>query len=49
MRAVHVVPFDPALVQGVMRTQDLHPKTRRAWQIAAADVVGLFRGMGEGL
>ena len=49
VRAVHVVPFDPALVQGVMRTQDLHPKTRRAWQIAAADVVGLFRGMGEGL
>ncbi|WP_204117649.1 hypothetical protein, partial [Klebsiella pneumoniae] len=30
VRAVHVVPIDPALVQGVMRTQDLHPKTRRA-------------------
>lgn len=45
VRAVHVVPFDPALVQGVMRAQDLRPSTRRAWQLAAADVIAQFRGM----
>lgn len=42
VRAVHVVPHDPALIQGVMRAQDLAPATRRAWQLAAASVIDQF-------
>lgn len=42
VRAVHVVPFDPALVQGVMRAQDLRPATVQAWQAATAAVIEQF-------
>lgn len=43
VRAVEVVPFDPALVEGVMRAQDLKSSTRRAWQAATATVIQEFR------
>ena len=42
VRSTHIVPFDPALIQGRMRAQDLTPRTRRAWQLAAADVIATF-------
>lgn len=42
VRSAHIVPFDQSLVQGRMRAQDLKPASRRAWQIAAADVIAEF-------
>lgn len=42
VRSTHIVPFDPALIQGRMRAQDLTSRTRRAWQLAAADVIATF-------
>ena len=42
VRAVKVVPYDPALHQGVMRAQDLRPETRTAWQAATAAVIENF-------
>lgn len=42
VRAVHFIPFDPALVQGVMRAQDLRPATRTAWQAATAAAIEQF-------
>lgn len=42
VRATHIVPFDSALVQGIMRAQDLKPATRKAWQAATADVISTF-------
>ncbi|MDD7961409.1 ParA family protein [Microbacterium thalli] len=36
VRAVHIIPFDPALKAGALRFDDLRPRTRDAWFAAAA-------------
>lgn len=36
VRAVHVIPFDPALKAGPLRFDELRPRTRDAWFAAAA-------------
>jgi MinD-like ATPase involved in chromosome partitioning or flagellar assembly len=36
VRAVHIIPFDPALKAGPLRFDDLRPRTRDAWFAAAA-------------
>lgn len=42
VRAVHVVPFDPALKSGPLRFDALRPATRRAWvTVGAAITTGL--------
>ncbi|HEY8588168.1 MAG TPA: ATPase, partial [Naasia sp.] len=38
VRAVHTVPFDPALKSGPLRFEALLPATRRAWTSAGAAV-----------
>lgn len=36
VRAVHIIPFDPALKAGPLRFDELRPRTRDAWFAAAA-------------
>ncbi|MCY0905811.1 chromosome partitioning protein ParA [Arthrobacter sp. H14-L1] len=42
VRAVVRIPYDPALVNGPIRYEALHPATRRAWLAAAAAVAAGF-------
>jgi hypothetical protein len=38
VREVHVIPFDPALKDGVIHFGALRPATQRAWLAAGASV-----------
>lgn len=40
VRAVQVIPFDPALKSGPLRFETLRPATRRAWVAAGAAIAG---------